>query len=343
MSNELLTLVDPKDLLSFSQNFAVNRNTMMDRFFPAKKTPNLVAEFYRLSDPLNIPKMAFVHSLDSEARIGRRPTFEKLRVEKFFIKEKINQTERMQYLIDNGANVQSLINYVFDDAARLNESVLTRVEVMRTELLYKGKITIKENNLNMEMDYGVPTSHFKSLNWAADNAPFLQDIQDIVDDAENHGRKITKCITSTKVVRKLCQNKTLQTLLYSALGVGTFTTAAQLNNIMQASFGFGIETYNDQYKFEKADATLTTRKYIPEDKFILLATLPNGSLGTGLWGVTPEERENGPFTAKSSSQYITTTQWKTPDPVAVWTKASAMYVPVLADPESIYVATITLK
>ena len=64
------------------------------------------------------------------------------------------------------------------------------------------------------------------------------------------------------------------------------------------------------------------------------------SLGVGLWGVTPEEKEQGAFTQKSMNQFITLTQWKEPDPVAVWTKASGLFIPVLPDPSSLFICNV---
>ena len=83
-------IISPKDLLDFSQNFSITRKYLGDQLFPDAKTPNLKAEFYRLSDQRRLPTMALVHAFDSEAHIGTRPTLEKVKLEKMLIKEKIN-------------------------------------------------------------------------------------------------------------------------------------------------------------------------------------------------------------------------------------------------------------
>lgn len=51
-----------------------------------------------------LPTMALVHGFDTEAHIGQRPTAEKVQLEKMFIKEKINQSERVQLFLDNGGD-----------------------------------------------------------------------------------------------------------------------------------------------------------------------------------------------------------------------------------------------
>ena len=64
-------------------------------------------------------------------------------------------------------------------------------------------------------------------------------------------------------------------------------------------------------------------------------------MGTGLWGVTPEELEQGgAFDEKRQQQFVTCTRWDTPDPVATWTKASGVFIPVLPNVYGHIIATI---
>lgn len=40
-------------------------------------------------------------------------------------------------------------------------------------------------------------------------------------------------------------------------------------------------------------------------------------------------------------QFITISQWATPDPVAEWTKASGVFIPVIPNPYGIVIGTLT--
>lgn len=139
-------------------------------------------------------------------------------------------------------------------------------------------------------------------------------------------------------------NKGIQVAINSALGVGAFVGVDQVNTLMQRMFGFTIETDEDIYAvIEKQDNGTLKRKssrFFPEDKFTMYVAGANGKIGTGLWGVTPEELSYGPWTEKSQKQFVTITMWDTPDPVATWTKASGLFVPVLPNPEGMIIATI---
>lgn len=338
---DTLTLLDKKDLIDFSDNYSIVRNYLGDSLFPDVKTQNLKAEFYRLSDARMLPTMAFVHAFDSEAHIGQRPTVSKVTMEKMLIKEKINQTERIQQVLDNGAAENSLIQYVFDDAARLAESVKTRTEVMKCDVLQSGTLNISENGVKITVDYGVPSSNKLTMDFSSSADP-LAAIQTMVDTAADNGQVLTKVVTTSKVVTALRKHASVQTAINGTVGAGALVSRSAFANFMLQEYGLTILVDDARYQYENAKGGLKVGRYIGETKFIGLATLPNGTMGSGLWGVTPEEATEGPWTNKSMNRYITVAQWKEPDPVAVWTKASGLFIPAVPNPNGIFIGTATL-
>lgn len=338
---DILNLISDAERLEFSQNLSVARNYVGDRIFPDQKTQNIKAEYLRLAEGANIPVMATVHAFDTEAEIGTRPVFDKTEVEKLLIKRKINQTERVRLLTENGVYANDeIVRYVFDDMRLMADAVKTRTEVAKMEVLATGKMTIKENNLNLSVDYGVPTKNTGyKIDFGAD-ADIIGQIQEIADAAAEAGNSLTEIVTSNKLLRKLAANKGIQTLVYGTVGAGTYVTADRLRSLFTELFGFGLITTNDmRYKTQTASGKEATKRFFPEDKMAFLSNGTPSSFGVGLWGVTPEEAEYGQFGQKSAQQYITITQWATPDPVAVWTKASGLFIPVVPNPNGLYIAT----
>lgn len=343
---DILNLISDSDRLDFSQNFSVTRPAYIgDRIFPDQKTESLKAEYLRLADGATIPTMATVHAFDTEAEIGTRPALEKTEVEKLLIKRKINQTERMRQLTENGVYADdAVVRYVFDDMRLMAESVKARTEVAKMEVLATGKMTIKENNLDMTVDYGVPTANtgFK-IDFGAD-ADIIGQIQAIADKAASSGHALSEMVLGTKILRKLATNKGIQTLVYGTVGAGTYVTAEKLRSLFTDLFGFGQITTNDlRYKVQAANGAEKSQRFFPEDKVAFMSNGTAASFGVGLWGVTPEEAEYGQYNEKSASQFVTITQWATPDPVAVWTKASGLFIPVLPDPNALFIAADTSK
>ena len=159
MPFNVLESITEEERLNFSQSFDVKRPGILDTIFPDIKTQYLKAEYYRLMAGQRLPEVAFVHALDTEAEIGTRPGFEKVLTEKLFIKRKINQSERLRQAIENGVpDNEALKNFVFDDAANLFEGVVARANVMKGQFLSTGAVTIKENHVDMGINYGVPAT-----------------------------------------------------------------------------------------------------------------------------------------------------------------------------------------
>lgn len=338
---DILNLISDAERLEFSQTLSVARNYIGDRIFPDQKTESIKAEYLRLAEGANVPVMATVHAFDTEAEVGTRPVFDKTEVEKLLIKRKINQTERVRQLTENGVYADdAVVRYIFDDMRLMAEAVKTRTEVAKMEVLSTGKMTIKENNLNLTVDYGVPS---KNTGYQIDfgtDADIIGQIQTIADAAAEAGNALTEIVCSNKLLRKLASNKGIQTLIYGTVGAGTYAPANRISALFTELFGFGVITTNDlRYKTQTASGKETTKRFFPEDKMAFLSNGTANSFGVGLWGVTPEEAEYGQYGEKSASQFITITQWATPDPVAVWTKASGLFIPVVPNPNGLYIAT----
>lgn len=337
----VLTMITDKDRLDFSQNYSIKRNFKGDTLFPDIKTENLEAEYERLSEGMELPTAAMVHAFDTEAAIGVRPGFEKVSVEKLLIKEKINQSERLSHLLSKGVRESKLVDYVFDDMNRLANSVKTRTEIAKMEVMATGKMTIKENNLDMTIDYGV-NKRKNFTEWEDATHDVLGDIAEAVAEAKKSGYTVNAAITSDRIVGLLLKNEGVIKSVHGVNGAGMLVTKAQLATLMLELFGIKITTDEDMYAVPTADNKgRTPKRFFPEDTFTLYVEGVGGRVGTGLWGVTPEEERQGAFTDVNQKQFITITQWATPDPVAEWTKASGVFIPVLPNPFAMVICKVT--
>ena len=329
MPFNVLESITEEERLNFSQSFDVKRPGILDTIFPDTKTQYLKAEYYRLMAGQRLPEVAFVHALDTEAEIGTRPGFEKVLTEKLFIKRKINQSERLRQAIENGVpDNEALKNFVFDDAANLFEGIVARANVMKGQFLSTGAVTVKENHVDMGIDYGVPTTAKVTLtNWATPEADIMGDIQKMVAVAEDNGYVVNKALTALKMINYMRNNTAMQTAVLGAANK-RLLTKQELANLLMQEYAITIDRCDEKFRFRKADGSLKTGRYFKEDVFTLYEADANGSFGTGLWGVTPEELEYRQFIQEENRSFVTLSMWATQDPVAIWTKASGMFVPV---------------
>ena len=329
MPFNVLETITEEERLNFSQSFDVKRPGILGTIFPDTKTQYLKAEYYRLMAGQRLPEVAFVHALDTEAEIGSRPGFEKVLTEKLFIKRKNNQSERLQQAIENGVpDDNNLKKFVFDDAANLFEGVVARANVMKGQFLSTGIVKIKENHVDMSIDYGVTSDAKVTLtDWSKPDADIMGDISKMVAIAEDNGYVVNKALTSLKMINYMRNNTAMQTAVLGAANK-RLLTKQELTNLLMQEYGITIDRCDEKYRYRKADGTLKTGRYFKEDVFTLYEANANGSFGSGLWGVTPEELEYRQFIQEENRSFVTLSMWATQDPVAVWTKASGMFVPV---------------
>lgn len=322
----------------------------IDTLFGDKKTDNLFAEWEMISADYQIPMMAQFHGFDTETMTTFRVPVDKKNIEKGLIKVKLNQSERMRALLNSGVQDSKIKDYILRDGINLAEQVFTRSKVAKNEVMATGAMTIKENGLDLTIDYGVPAAQKAYTIDLVSTGDLAAQIQTVIDDANSKGIKITGMMTSRKNLTKMRNNAKLQTNINGTIGSGAIVRYADFEAFMSEEFGIDTIISNDLSYGASATMldgrpSITTAKYYPENKITFFAANPGGQLGIGLWGDPPEvdieKFGNIGGTEPSVSPYVYVSQYKENDPAVIWTKASALFVPVLYNPASLFIGTIT--
>ena len=332
--------------------FNVTRpNDPIDGLFGDQKTDNIVAQWQTIATQYQIPEMAQFHGFDTEAQTAFRVPIDTHNIEKGLIKVKMNQSERMRTLLRSGVRNDQMYDYILNDGINLADRVVTRTKVAKNELMATGKITIKENNLDLTVDYGVPAAQTQFTIDLATASDLSAQIQDIIDAATAQGVIITGMMTSKKVITKMRANAGLQRSINGNVGVGALVRSQALKDYLSEEFGINTIITNDlTYRVpaglgSNGRPVVTTKRYFPQDKITFFATNPNGRMGIGLWGDPPEvdiEKFGTTVGTESSvSPYVYVSQYSEKDPAVIWTKASALFIPVLYNPNSLFIATTT--
>lgn len=346
--NDILGLVPKTDWLDVG-TIVTRPNDPVDQVIDDTKTDNLVAEWESLAAEFQIPVMAQFHGFDTEAKTTFRVPVDRHNIEKGLIKVKINQSERMRTLLRTGVQNDDLYDYIIRDGIRLSDQVITRSKVAKNELLATGKVTIKENNLNLTVDYGVPNANTSLTLDLSSSADVISQIQTIVDNAKNNGVTITGIYTSSANINKMRQNAGLQTAINGNIGAGSMIRKTVMEEFLSEEFGINTILTNDLTYGKSATIgangrpNITSARYFPQNKVTFYATNPGGRLGRGLWG-DPPEIDNARFYSNeepSSSPFVYVTQKMEWDPAVLWTKASGLFMPVLFNPNSLYIATVS--
>lgn len=345
--NNILGLVPQQEWLDVG--FQVNRpNDPIDGLFEDVRTNNIVAYWQSVAAEYQIPMMAEFHSFDTEANTTVRVPVDTHNIEKGLVKVKINQSERMQMLLRSGVREDELYDYVIQDGVRLANQVITRSKVAKNELMATGKVTIKENNLDLTVDYGVPENQTAYELDLSPDADIAGQLQAIVDDATDIGVTITGMQTSQKNLTKMRGNTALQKLINGNIGAGALLRNSELSGFLSEEYGISRIvvndlTYNASNKLGADGRPVVTAKhYYPRNKVTFFAANPGGRLGVNAWGDPPEVNLPGfyPTNASGESPFVYVTQKMEWDPAVLWTKASGLFMPVLFNPNSLFIATV---
>ena len=346
--NNILGFIPQSEWLNMG--FQVTRpNDPIDSLFTDDKTDNLVAEWESIASEYQIPVMAQFHGFDTEAQTTFRIPIDNHNIEKGLIKVKLNQSERMRALTRAGVRNDQLYDYVINDGVRLADQVVTRTKVAKNELMATGKVTIKENHLNLTVDYGVPNANTAFTLDVNPDVDIDEQIQDIIDRATDLGVVITGMMTSKKNLTKIRKNSKLQATIGGNASIGALISMSALEAHLEEEFGINRIITNDLTYGASATIgsngrpNITTKRYFPTDKVTFFATNPGGRMGIGLWG-NPPEVDAGQFmevNTSGQSPYVYISQWMEKDPAVLWTKASGLFMPVLYNPNSLFIATIT--
>ena len=351
--DNILGFIPEKDWLSVG--FDVTRqNDPIDGLFGDEKTDNLVAYWQSIANEYQIPVMAQFHGFDTEAQKTFRVPIDTHNIEKGLIKVKINQSERLRELMRSGVQGdENLYEYVMNDGLRLADQVVTRTKVAKNELLATGKVTIKENDLDITVDYGVPAANLnKQLDVGNGATKSLPDqLQELVDETTAAGITLTGMVLPRAVLTKMRQNAAIQKAVNGATMVGQLVRNTDLRAYLNEEYGIADVITNDlTYNVPGAlNATtgipaLTAHRYYPANKVSFFATNASGRIGAGLWGDPPEvdaaRAFDGGVAASGASPFVYISQWGEKDPAVLWTKASALFMPVLYNPNALYVASV---
>lgn len=346
--NNILGLIPETEWLNTEFN-PVRQNDPIDGLLGDQKTDNLMASWQTIAAEYQIPVMAQFHGFDTEAKTTFRTPIDTHNIEKGLIKVKLNQSERLRALTRTGVREDALYDYVLGDGIRLADQVITRTKVAKNELLATGKVTIKENNLNLTVDYGVDASQTSlEINFAA-NMDVPGQIQAIIDAALDKGVTLTGIVTSKTILAKMRNHASVQKVIGGNLAIGASVSKAALLSWLEDEFGITTVITNDltygsagEIDASTGLPTITYNRYFPANKITFFAPAPSGKLGIGLWGDPPEADApmlDMPTETSDVSPYVYISQWIENDPKVLWTKASGLFMPVLFNPSSLWIAS----
>lgn len=239
-----------------------------------------------------------------------------------------------------GADASELVEMLYDDTAAHTLSIRSRLELAVGDLLTDGKFTLAgENGLTIEYDAQVPAANMPtaSVPWTDPTADSIADELAWLETLRASGAPMPEAVyTSYKARALLAGNNAYRSAYYGSVNPSTTPTATLAPNevdTVRARYNLPpIRIYDVQ--IPKDDGTMA--RPIPEDRWVMVP--PNRQQwGETQYGITAESialttGDNPAIELEEAPGIIVTHGWQD-DPVQVWTKGSAVAMPVLYVPD----------
>lgn len=329
--------IEPSELTGFARaalaDLAVNQFTL-SRYLPDREIDDIDYRFTRGGEGL--AEAATFRNYDAPSRFGSRPGAVRVSGQLPPISRQIRLGE-YDRLKARKAGDDAVVNAIFDDARRMARAVAARMELARGEALVTGKVAINEGGVVATADYGRAAGHTVSAGTVWTNLAGATPLTNLVawcDTVEaSTGSRPDTFLTSRARQRNLQQNaEIINAVKGSAAGV-TRVTETELNELLNSEGIPSVETYDVQVTV----AGVATRP-IAADRVVLIAG--GEDVGATLWGTTAESMEDEYGIEEAEWPGIVAGVYKSPNPLAFFTNAVGIGLPVLANPDLTFCADV---
>lgn len=340
-----------EEVLTFTQNVPLPSNNMFTQMFPRREYASDEVDLATLTVTNRAAKF---RAWDGNYWIAPRDTGSEKRFRLLPLGGALSVSEyerrQMQFARFGGTIQSKLVEAIYDDLTNLTRSVQNRIELAWGDVLADGAITIAENGVNQQLDFGIPSGQKVTASTLWSNHSASNPLTDLLTwtqvYSEVNGAAQGQFITSRAVIQHLMQNTALINAIKGAQTGATWVSIDEINNFLG---GFGIppftvprdgqpggSIYNSNF-----DVDGTTTAAFPTN---LLLFLPAdlSTLGFTAWGTptTVLEINASNVQVEAAAGIIGILVREEQPPFQKRTFVDAVALPVLADPRKILVATV---
>lgn len=258
----------------------------------------------------------------------------------------VSEYERreMEYKTIGGTIQNLLVDAIYNDLDKLTNYVQNRIELAWADVLIDGILTIDENGVQQEVNYGIPAPQLVTpvgALWSDTvNSNPLQDLitwHDIY--VKQNGQPPGRYLMSLSTARQLQQNESLIDAVFGAVWQRTHITLEEISGLL-AGYGLPPMSMDDVY-WNFFDVDGQEQEAMPENFFFFLPA-DCSTLGFTAWGTptTVMELNANNVQVETGPGIIGILVREEQPPFRKRTFVDAVALPVIADPRKMLVATV---
>ncbi|WP_104164688.1 major capsid protein [Arthrobacter sp. SX1312] len=335
--------VPPVDLTTFIREVPVPSNLAFLVAFPARYLTTNTVDF---SEILRTNRAAKFRTFDGRITVSQRDGGSDKRVPLIPLSTSLSQGEyerlKLEFARTGGTRSEALANATYNDGEQLTREVQNRLELAWGDLLTDGKITINENGVNGEYDFGVPANHLVTAAtlWSNIAAPALDDMIAWNDEyRRTNGVRPGAQRTTEGVLRLLQRNTQIVNAVHGAQTGKTRVTFSELNDLLDSE-NLAPIVLQDVARFD-VDGVITP--VIPDDRVMLtpadLADLGYTAFGVSATALELVDSEKVEFSFENAPGIVGVTE-KVGPPYREFTYVDATALPILSDAKRLFVAKV---
>lgn len=334
--------IDPATLTGYARDALADLNQnqfTLSQFLPNNDVDDLEYRFTKGGEGL--VEAATFRAYDAESPIGARPGITRVSGELPPISRKVRLGEYDRLRLRK-AGPDLVAAGLKTDAVRMTRAVAARVELARGDALVNGSVTIAENEVYATVSFGRSGSHSvtAATPWStvASATPLTNLLAWQKVYRTTNGVNPGVILLSSDALGYLLLNAEMRALAATTAGTPSIVSQDMISAVFAAHGLPPFQVYDAQVKVNG-----TATPIIPADKVLLLpapAGGPDGTdLGATLWGTTAESL-SPEYGVEGDEPGIVAGVYATQDPIALWTKAAGIALPVLANPDLSFVADV---
>jgi len=343
--NIVYDLVDPQELIQYVRAFEnevlrAEGRIVLDQYLPNVYTDDL--EVRMRKGGLNDTDAAEYRAWDTPAPMTDRPGVSRISGKLGPVSRQIplgeEETLRVRSML--AGNNNPLIDAIYADAERMTRAVAVRVELARGDVINDGKVTIVENGLTLEADFGRPASMSVVTANVWTNPTLGKPITDLLTWVEayvnENGIAPDHILMPKTRVSSLVLSEEVRAYAAGTGGTPARVNRATLDEILTSEGLPPIRLYDGQFRVNK-----TRVRVLPVDKIYLMPPVGE-ELGNTWYGPTAEaiKLQGKGLLPGSEGPGIVAVVTETDSPVQTFTLATAVALPMMPNPSLILDADV---
>lgn len=336
--------VAPVDLVEFVRSVPLGPELQLMPQFPTRMFDSNEVD---LSEIVRTNLVAKYRNFDGSISVSDRDSGSLKKVKLPPLSDSRNEGEyerlQRQFAQIGGTFKERLATAIYNDAEALTRHLQNRLELAWGDLLTDGKVTIQENGVNAEFDFGLPSNHSPNPTVKWSDTTNSKPLSDLISWAETY-RKTTGskpgAIRATQSTISLLQRS--KEIINAVHGDQTGKTRANRNELNDLLTSEGLPAITEVESFV-AEVDGTDTRAMPDDRvwFTPAALSDLGFLAVGTSATALELVSSSPvdFSAASAPGFVGVVE-KVGPPYRQFTFVDGVALPILSDARRLLVAKV---